>query len=95
MLQTISIPAPLPTSPAGILLPTLQALKVAVVDSHGGIGISADAFSAITADAAGYLGTQLNSALNAGASFAGFTATHRHRSQPRGHRNPGVDTPRR
>ena len=75
VLQTISSPAPLPTSPAGILLSTLQALNVAVVDSHGGIGISADAFNAITADAAGYLGTQLTAALNAATSFAGFTAT--------------------
>jgi large repetitive protein len=75
VLQTISSPTPLPTSPAGILLSTLQALNVAVVDSHGGIGISADAFNAITADAAGYLGTQLTAALNAAASFAGFTAT--------------------
>jgi large repetitive protein len=73
--QTISNPAPASTSPAGILLSTLQAIKVAVVDSHGGIGISADAFSAIAADAAGYLSTQLNAALNAATSFAGFTAT--------------------
>jgi len=75
VLQIISNPAPAPTSPAGLLLSTLQALNVAVVDSHGGIGISADAYSAITADAAGYLGTQLNAALNAATSFAGFTAT--------------------
>ncbi|HEY2598861.1 MAG TPA: DUF6603 domain-containing protein [Candidatus Dormibacteraeota bacterium] len=75
VLQTISNPAPPPTSPAGLLLRTLQALNVAVVDSHGGIGISADAYNAITADAAGYLGTQLTAALNAATSFAGFTAT--------------------
>jgi hypothetical protein len=75
VLQTISNPAPPPTSPAGLLLTTLQALNVAVVDSHGGIGISADAYNAITADAAGYLGTQLTPALNAATSFAGFTAT--------------------
>ena len=31
---------------AGILLSTLQALKLAVADIHGGIGISADAFNA-------------------------------------------------
>ena len=75
VLQTISSPTPATTSPAGILLSTLQGLKVAVVDSHGGIGISADAFNAITADAAGYLGTQLTAAFNAATSFAGFTAT--------------------
>ncbi|HEY1502139.1 MAG TPA: DUF6603 domain-containing protein [Acidobacteriaceae bacterium] len=75
VLQTISSPLPAPTSPAGILLSTLQSLNVAVVDSHGGLGISADAFSAITADAAGYLSTQLSSALNSATSFAGFTAT--------------------
>ena len=75
VLHTISSPAPVSTSPAGILLTTLQALNIAVVDSHGGIGISADAFNAITADAAGYLATQLTAALNAGKSFAGFTAT--------------------
>ncbi|HZZ37514.1 MAG TPA: DUF6603 domain-containing protein [Acidobacteriaceae bacterium] len=75
VLQTISNPAPTPTSPAGILLTTLQALNIAVVDSHGGIGISADAFNAVTADAAGYLGSQLTSALSSGTGFAGFTAT--------------------
>jgi hypothetical protein len=75
VLQTISSPAPASTSPAGILLSTLQSLNVAVVDSHGGIGISADAYSAITADAASYLSTQLTAALGAGTSFAGFTAT--------------------
>lgn len=75
ILHTISNPLPATTSPAGILLSTLQALNVAVVDSHGGIGISADAFNAITADAAGYLGSQLTTALNAATSFAGFTAT--------------------
>ena len=74
VLQTISLPAPLPTSPAGILLATMQALNIAVVDSHGGIGISADAWSAITADAAGYLSTRFTAAINAGAGFAGFTA---------------------
>lgn len=74
VLKTISSPTPSSTSPAGILLSTLQALHVAVVDSHGGIGISVDAFNAMTADAAGYLGTQLTSALNSGAGFAGFTA---------------------
>ena len=75
VLQTISSPTPALTSPAGILLSTLQALKVAVVDSHGGIGISADAYAAITADAGSYLGAQLTAALSAGASFAGFIAT--------------------
>ncbi|HEY2419742.1 MAG TPA: hypothetical protein VGH84_17635, partial [Steroidobacteraceae bacterium] len=75
ILHTISNPAPLPTSSAGILLSTLQALNVAVADIHGGIGISADAFNAITADAAGYLSSQLTAALNSAASFAGFTAT--------------------
>ena len=75
VLHTISNPAPLATSPAGILLSTLQALNVAVVDIHGGIGISADAFNAITADAAGYLSSQLTAALNSAVSFAGFTAT--------------------
>ena len=74
VLQTISVPAPASTSPAGILLSTLQAINVAVVDSHGGIGISADAYAAIAADAAGYLSTQLTTALNSGTSFAGFTA---------------------
>jgi hypothetical protein len=75
ILQTISTPAPATTSSAGILLTTLQALDIAVVDSHGGIGISADAYSAIAADAAGFLGPQLTAALSAGAGFAGFTAT--------------------
>lgn len=75
VLQTISNPAPTPTSAAGILLTTLEALNVAVVDSHGGIGISADAFNAITADAVSYLGSQLTAALSSAAGFAGFSAT--------------------
>jgi hypothetical protein len=78
-LQTISNPAPDPASSAGILLTTLQALNVAVADSHGGVGISADAWNAITANAASYLSTQLtaalNNAANTAAGFAGFTAT--------------------
>ena len=95
VLQTISSPTPAPTSPAGILLTTLQTLNMAVVDSHGGIGISADAFNAITADAAGYLGSQLNSALNSGAGFAGFTATSVVIPEPRRDRYAGVDAPAR
>ena len=74
ILQTISSPAPAPASSAGILLSTLEALKVAVVDSPGGIGISADAYAAITVDAASYLGAQFTAALSAGTDFAGFTA---------------------
>ena len=75
VLQTISNPAPAATSSAGLLLSALQAMNIAVVDSHGGIGISADAYNAITADAVGYLSTQLRAALSAATSFAGFTAT--------------------
>jgi large repetitive protein len=58
-------------SPADTLITILKAIGVAVDDSHGGVGISADAFNALAIDPAAYLGPKLQSALNAG--FAGFT----------------------
>ncbi len=66
VFQTISNPTPLPGSNVGLLLTTLTNLGIAVPDPHGGIGISADAFAAIQSDAAGYLGSKLASAFNAG-----------------------------
>ncbi|MGA8043261.1 MAG: DUF6603 domain-containing protein [Terracidiphilus sp.] len=75
ILQKISNPAPLPSSPADLLLTALQALHVAVPDSHGGVGISADAWSALLADATSYLSSQCTAALQAGKSLAGFLPT--------------------
>ena len=74
VLQTISQPAPAVTSPAGILLSTLTALNLAIPDSQAA-SVSANALNAITADAAGYLSTQLTATLNGATGFAGFTAT--------------------
>jgi hypothetical protein len=48
-----------PASPVGVLMDALTKLGIAVVDPHGGTGISADAFAAIQVDPAGYLVPQL------------------------------------
>jgi hypothetical protein len=69
VLRALSTPAPT-TSVAG-LLAALQALGIAVPDPEGAIGISADAWNAITVDAGSYLGPRLGAALQAGS--AGFT----------------------
>jgi hypothetical protein len=66
VFQSISNPSPLPASAVGLLLTGLTGLGVAVADPHGGIGVSGDAFGAIQADAAGYLGPKLAAALSAG-----------------------------
>ena len=66
VFQNLSNPAPLAGSNVGLLLSVLTNLGIAVPDPHGGVGISADAFAAIQSDAAGYLGSKLASAFDAG-----------------------------
>jgi len=66
VFQRLSNPAPLGGSNVGLLLNVLTNLGIAVADPHGGVGISADAFAAIQADAAGYLGSKLAGAFDAG-----------------------------
>lgn len=73
VFQTISNPAPLAGSGMGLLLTALTNLGIAVADSSGGVGVSADAFNAIQADAASFLGPKLAAALNAG--LPGFSGT--------------------
>ncbi len=72
VLQTITATAPAPSSGLGQWLAWMQSLKVVVPDTHGGFGVSADAWNAITADASSYFAAQLPSALSSG-TFAGFT----------------------
>ena len=60
-------------SPVAILLEWLQGIGIAVPDPHGGIGLSADAFNAISVDAAGFLGPRLGAALDAAGGIGGFT----------------------
>jgi hypothetical protein len=72
VLQTITATAPAANSGLGQWLAWMQALKVVVPDVHGGFGVSADAWNAITADAASFFAAQLPAALSSG-SFAGFT----------------------
>jgi large repetitive protein len=66
-----AIGTPTAGSPADTLITLLKAIGIAVDDPHGGVGISADAFSAITTDPVAYLGPKLQSALDTG--FAGFS----------------------
>ena len=66
VMEAISVPPPVANSPAAVVLFVLQKLNVAVPDPrpNGGVGISADAFNAILADAASYFGPRLVPALN-------------------------------
>ncbi len=66
VFQSISNPLPPAATALSQFLTALTNLGIAVPDPHGGIGVSADAFAAIQADAAGYLGPKLGSALSAG-----------------------------
>jgi hypothetical protein len=72
VLQTITTTAPAATSGLGLWLGWMQSLKIVVPDSHGGMGISADAWNAITANAGIFLSSSLGTALGSG-SFGGFT----------------------
>jgi hypothetical protein len=73
VFQGITAVAPLASSSLGGLINALQALGIAVPDTHvpSSFGLSADAWSAISMDAAGHLGPRLNAALSTG--IGGFT----------------------
>ncbi|HKD78093.1 MAG TPA: DUF6603 domain-containing protein [Candidatus Angelobacter sp.] len=73
LFQGITSTAPAAGTSLAALIKALQALGVMVPDSHtaGAFGLSADAWSAIAVDAAGYLGPRFAAALSTG--FAGFT----------------------
>ncbi|HEX3091502.1 MAG TPA: hypothetical protein VHW72_02700, partial [Candidatus Angelobacter sp.] len=75
VLQTVSATPPAAGSGLAQWLAWMQALKIVVPDPHGGLGISADAWNAIAANASTFLSDQLASALNSG-TFAGFTGTN-------------------
>lgn len=67
-----SIGTPTPGSTLDNVLLALKDLGVVVDDSHGGYGVSSDAFAALQTDPAGYLDSQLINALNHGTfGFAG------------------------
>ena len=68
VLQGISSPSPRTGSPADLLLSAFTSLGIAapLPSPQTGIGISADAFAAITADAAGFLAPRVKSAISAG-----------------------------
>ena len=55
------------------LLSALTALGIAAPDAHGGVGISADAWTALSADPSAYLAPRLNAALSG--AVAGFSGT--------------------
>lgn len=61
-----SIGAPAPGSALDNVMLALKDLGIVINDSHGGYGISQDAFAALHTDPAGYLGAQLSTALDNG-----------------------------
>ncbi|HLW76425.1 MAG TPA: hypothetical protein VKS01_05555, partial [Bryobacteraceae bacterium] len=73
VFQVITSTAPAAGSALAGLIAALQPLGIVVPDSHtaGAFGLSADAWSAIAVDPAGYLAPRLSAALNGG--IAGFT----------------------
>lgn len=66
VFQGITAIAPIATSSLAGLLNALEALGITVPDPHGGIGLSGDAWSAISVDVGGYLGPRLATALTSG-----------------------------
>lgn len=74
VLQTLTATAPAAGSALAQWLGWMSALKVVVPDPHGGLGVSADAWNAISADTGSFFSGQLTTALSSG-SFAGFTGS--------------------
>ncbi len=66
VFQSISNPLPPAATALSQFLTALTNLGIGVADPHGGVGVSADAFAAIQADAAAYLGSKLGAALSGG-----------------------------
>ena len=72
VLQGISAAGATAGVAVSAVLAGLTSLGIATPDIHGGIGISADAWTALTADPSGFLAPRLKSALASGlAGFAG------------------------
>jgi large repetitive protein len=65
VMQSISNPTPAPLTALDSLLSALAAFGVAAPDPHGGLGISADAFTAITTDAASFFASRTAAGLAA------------------------------
>jgi hypothetical protein len=72
VFHELNSPPPSSASGMGVLFKALEQLEIAVPDIHGGIGIAADALTAIQVDAAGYLGPRLLTALSS-APLLGFS----------------------
>jgi hypothetical protein len=70
VFDAVGAPSPSPGTALANLLDALSLLKIAVPKPPNAIGLSADAFTAITQDPAGFLAPRLNAALTAG--LAGF-----------------------
>jgi hypothetical protein len=70
VFHEIASPPPTAGTALNRLLAALDALAVTATDSAQGVGISADALSALTADPAGFLAQRVRSALDRG--LAGF-----------------------
>ena len=73
VMHAISEPAPVANAPAAVLLNALQSLGIAGPDPHGGIGILADAFNAITTDAASFFSARIAGALSTPGGVLGFS----------------------
>ena len=74
VIKAISTPAPPAASAVSSLLTALSAIGVTVTNPDGSVGISADAFAAITADPASFFEPRVAAALS-GSGLAGFTGT--------------------
>jgi hypothetical protein len=74
VLHSIASPAPRVGSPVDVLLNALESLGLAVPDPHGGIGISADAFTAIATDPLSYLAPRVETALGGASGLLGLVS---------------------
>jgi large repetitive protein len=72
VVKAISTPPPPTTSAVSSLLATFSALGITVTNPDGSIGISADAFAAITTDPASFFEPRIAAALSS-SGLAGFT----------------------
>lgn len=65
VMQSISNPPPATATALDSLLTALKAFGIATPDPHGGLGISADAFTAITTDARSFFASRVSAGLAA------------------------------
>jgi hypothetical protein len=74
VLHAISVPPPAATSQLAALLNALEALGIVTPDTQApALGISADAFNAITTDAASFFDARLAGALSMATGLVGFS----------------------